>query len=279
MTFLTGCGSKDTVKIGHKNYTEQRILGQMFALMIENHTDYKTDITELGGTSVNFQALKGDQIMVYPEFTGTGYAVMLGETEMRDPQKIYDYLQKRFNEDYNITWLAPLGYNNTYTLTMRKEDAERLGVTTISDLVPHTKDLIIGAEAEFLERIDGLAGVKNVYTMGEFKEEVSMESGLIYSALVNGDIDINDAFSTDGRIKKFDLYTLEDDQHAFLPYYVSPLVNETLLKDFPEAVDALNMLENQFTDEEMQVLNLAVDEGEKPRDVAEKILKEKGLIK
>lgn len=225
---IVGCKSKDTITIGHKkNYTEQRIVGQMFAIMIDKHTDYNTNVTELGGTSVCFEALKANQIQVYPEFTGTGYAVMLEQMELRDPDEVYEYCQEQFNEKYNMTWLKPLGYNNTYTLTMRKDHAEELGIKTISDLVAHTDKLILGAEAEFfLERKDGLESARNTYGIGKFKQEMSMDIGLTYSALMEGDLDINDAYSTDGRIKKFDLYSLEDDKQAFLPYYCSPLVNE-----------------------------------------------------
>lgn len=280
MFMLTACGNKENViKIGHKNFTEQRILGQMFSLLIENKTDLKTEVTELGGTSVCYTALQNNEIDLYPEYTGTAYTVVLKEGELKDPQEVYDYVKKRYEEDYNMHWLHPLGFNNTYTLTVRKNTAEELGLKTISDLVPHVDELILGAEMEFLERQnDGLPGLKKAYDMGDFKEEKGMDHGLIYAALDNEDVDVNDAYSTDGRIAKFDLFVLEDDKQYFPPYFVSPLVTGDFYENYPEAVDALNTLENQLTEDEMQQINLRVDEGEDARDVAEEILKSKGLI-
>lgn len=279
---LAGCGggdeSKSVVKIGHKNYTEARILGNMFAIMIENHTDYETSVTELGGTSVCFEALKNNQISIYPEYTGTGYSVVLKQDSLKDPDAVYNYCQEQYNEQYNMTWLKPLGFNNTYTMTVRREMAEELNLETISDLVEHAPNLIMGACMEFLERQDGLPGVKKVYGIEAFKEEIGMDPGLTYAALKDGKIDVNDAFGTDGRIKKFDLMPLKDDKQFFPPYYCTPLANEEFMTNYPEAVEALNMLEDQFTDEEMQALNLAVDEGADPKQVAEDVLSEKGLI-
>lgn len=280
LLMLVGCGAdKNTVKIGHKNYTEARILGNMFSLMVENHTDYDTSLIELGGTAVCFEALKSGDIFVYPEYTGTGYSVVLKGNTLKDPQEVYDFVKEEYKKDYNIDWLNPLGFNNTYTMTVRKELAEELNLKTISDLVPHTPNLIIGAEMEFLERSDGLPGLKEAYGIDKFKEEKGMDIGLTYAALKDGVLDVNDAYGTDGRIKKFDLVSLEDDKQFFPPYYVSPLANETLMNDYPEAVEALNMLDGHFTDIEMQELNLSVDEGANARTVAEEALRGKGLIK
>lgn len=280
MASLAGCGSKEKViNIGHKNYTEQRIVGAMFALMIEEHTDYKAKTTELGGTSVCFEALKNNQIDVYPEFTGTGYSVVLKQKDLRDPDEVYQYCYDEYKKQYNMTWLKPLGYNNTYTMTIRKETAEKLGIKTISELVSHTGDLVLGAEAEFLSRQDGLVGLKEVYGIDTFKEEKAMDIGLTYAALKEGQIDINDAFSTDGRIKKFDLVSLIDDKQFFLPYYCSPLVTEKTMKEYPEVVEALNKLGGHFTDADMQEINLLVDEGADAKKVAKEKLVEKGLIK
>ncbi|WP_105616176.1 ABC transporter substrate-binding protein [Vallitalea okinawensis] len=276
---LAGCGKDENViKIGHKNYTEARILGNMFSIMIENQTSYETTLTELGGTSVCFEALKSEDIHLYPEYTGTGYSVVLKQNTLKDPEEVYNYCQEQYNEQYNITWLKPLGFNNTYTMTVRRDMAEELNLKTISDLVKHAPNLVIGAEMEFLERSDGLPGLKEVYGIDSFKEEKGMDIGLTYAALKEGKIDVNDAYGTDGRIKKLDLVSLEDDKQFFPPYYSAPLVNEAFMANYPEAVDALNMLDNQFTDEEMQALNLLVDEGADPKQVAEDILREKGLI-
>jgi len=277
---MSGCGKDEKIiKIGHKNYTEARVLGQMFSVMIEEHTDYKTTVTELGGTSIAFEALKSGDISLYPEYTGTGYAIVLKQDSLKDPDEVYNYCQEQYNEQYNLTWLKPLGFNNTYALTLRREMVEELNLKTISDLVEQAPNLVMGADMEFLERKDGLPGLKEVYGIDSFKEEIGMDQGLTYAALKDGEIDINDSFSTDGRIKKFDLVSLKDDKQFFPPYYCTPLVNEDFMSKYPEAVEALNMLEDQFTDEEMQELNLAADEGASVKTVAEDVLREKGLIK
>lgn len=279
LVLLSSCSKDDnTIKIGHKNYTEARILGNMFSIMIENHTDYKTDVTELGGTSVCFEALKNGQLHLYPEYTGTGYSVVLKQDELRDPEKVYDYCQEQYNEQYNLTWLKPLGFNNSFTVTIRKEMADELNIKTISDLVEHTPNLVIGGEMEFLERQDGLPGLKEAYGIESFKDEKGMDIGLTFAALKDKKIDVNDAYGTDGRIKKFDLVSLEDDKQYFLPYYCTPLVTDEFIEKFPEAAEALNKLENQFTMEDMKALNLSVDEGANPKKVAEDILRKKGLI-
>ena len=113
---MAGCGKDESIiKVGHKNYTEGRIMGQMFSIMIEEHTDYTTTITELGGTTICFEALKAGDIDLYPEYTGTGYTGVLNQNSLRDTDEVYDYCQEKYNEKFNITWLKPLGFNNTYT--------------------------------------------------------------------------------------------------------------------------------------------------------------------
>ena len=277
---MAGCGKDEKlIKVGHKNYTEQRVLGQMFSTMIEEHTDYKTTVTELGGTSIAFGALKSGDIDLYPEYTGSAYSVVLKQDSLRDPDEVYNYCQERYNEQYNMVWLKSLGYNNTWTMTVRRQMAEELNLKTISDLVEQAPNLVMGAEMEFLERQDGLPGLKEAYGMGSFKKEIGMDLGLTYAVLKDGEIDVNDSYGTDGRIKKFDFVPLIDDKQFFLPYYISPLIKEEFMTKYPEAVEALNMLEDQFTDAEMQELNLAVDEGGYVKTVVEDVLREKGLIK
>lgn len=279
MLGVTGCGSgSKKIKIGHKNYTEQRIVGQMMTQVIEGNTDYEVELTELGGTSICFEALKSGQIDAYPEYTGTGYAVVLNQIELKDPQKVYDYCKEQYKEKFDLTWLSPLGFNNTYTLTVRPEIAEQYKLEKISDIVDVAPELVLGAEVEFLERKDGLPGLKEVYGIPEFKEEKAMDIGLTYGAMKEGKLDINDAFSTDGRILKFNLKTLEDDQQFFLPYYCSPLVTQEFIEKYPEALKALESLGNQVSEEEMRALNLSAEEGKDIKEIVKEFLTEKGLL-
>lgn len=283
VTSLYGCGgesSKDekVIRIAHKNYTEQRLLGQMFKVLIESNTDYKTDVTELGGTVVCFEALKNGEIDMYPEYTGSAYSAVLKQSGLKDSQEVYNYCKEQYEDQYNITWLKPLGFSNSYALTVTKDTSEELGINTISDLVKYTPDMIISSDMEFLARQDGIYGLKEEYGIEKFKEEKSMDIGLTYAALKEGKIDVNSSFSTDGRIAKFGLVVLEDDKNFFPPYTCTPIVPMSFVEQYPDVVELLNSLGDKFSDEDMQKINLRVDEGEDAKIVAEDILREKGLI-
>jgi glycine betaine/choline ABC-type transport system substrate-binding protein len=276
---FAGCAQKDTVvKIGHKNYSEQRLTGQMMAVIIEDRTGYETEVVEFGGTMLCWEALKSGEIDAYPEFTGTAYGAIIGESEVLGQQETYDYVKQVCEDEFGITWLGELGWNNTYVLSVTKETAKEYGLETVSDLVEYAPEMVIGCDNEFQGRIaDGLVGMKEKYGL-TFKEEVPMDQGLTYAALRDGDLDVNVSFSTDGRIALYDLFNLQDDLNFFPPYYVAPILRMEYVDEHPEVVDALSALSGQFTDEEMQQLNLRVDEGETPYDVAVDALTSKGLI-
>jgi osmoprotectant transport system substrate-binding protein len=256
----------EAVKIGHKNYTEQRLSGQMLAVLIEEHTDYPTEVIEFGGTMLCFEALDSDEIDVYPEFTGTAYGAILEQAEILSPQETYDYVKAAFEEQYGITWLGEFGWNNTYVLSVTAETAEELGVSTVSELVPYAGDMVMGCDNEFLGRADGLPGLKETYGIS-FKNELPMDQGLTYAALREGEIDVNVSFSTDGRIAKFNLVNLEDDKNYFPPYYVAPILKQDYADANPAVVEALLLIEGKYTDEDAQKYNLMVDEGGDPREV------------
>lgn len=275
---MAGCSKQDNiVRIGHKNYTEQRLAGQMLAVIIEEETDYKTEVVEFGGTMLCFEALNNDAIEVYPEYTGTAYGAILEQLDILEPQETYDYVKSAFEEQYGITWLGEMGWNNTYVLSVTAETAQELGVSTVSELVPHAGDMIMGCDNEFLGRMDGLPGLKEAYDLN-FQQELPMDQGLTYVALRDGEIDVNVSFSTDGRIAKFNLVNLQDDKGFFPPYFVASILKQDYVAEHPAVADALRLLEGKFSDEDMQQYNLMVDEGGDPRDVAVQALQDKGLI-
>ena len=280
---FAACGKKEaeveTIKIGHKNYTEQRVLGQMFAVMIENHTDYKTDVKELGGTKIAFEALKTGDINIYPEFSGTAYTALLNESGLKDPDEVHKLVKDRLKAENNLDYLNPLGYNNTYTLAVRAETAEKYNLKTFSDIANISDELIIGATMEFLEREDGMLGLKKIYPGMEFKEEKALDGGLRYTAMRDKKIDVTDAFSTDGKLITHKLVILEDDKKFFPPYYVAPLLNGEFAEAHPDIVEVLGRLSGQINETEMQNMNYRADEeGVPTRVVVEEFLKEKGLI-
>ncbi len=277
---MVGCGGKadKTVTIAHKNYTEQRITGQVMAVYLESK-GFETEVKELAGTMLCYNALKSDDIDMYAEFTGSAYGAIFEQTEVLTPDATYDWVKNEAEKQHKITWLNPLGWNNTYVLSVRPETAEELGLTTISDLIPVAGDLILGSDAEFLNRTDGLPGLKEAYTGLAFKDEMAMDQGLTYAALDSKDLDVNTSFSTDGRIAKFGFVNLVDDLNFFPPYYVTPILKMEYAENNPEIVAALKELGGNWNDEELQMYNLSVDEGEKTaREAAEQMLKDAGLI-
>ena len=281
---LAGCTSKtsenndkDAIRIVHKNFTEQRLVGQLFSVYLESK-GFKTTVSELGGTMLCFNALKGGDADLYAEYTGSGYMGILGETEILSADATYDYVKNTFENDYGITWLKPLGWNNTYILSVTSQTAQDLGLKTTSDLIPYSGTRVIGCTAEFANRTDGYPGLVEAYPGLSFKKVMSMDQGLTYEALKNGELDVNVSFSTDGRIAKFNLVNLEDDAGFFPPYHCVPILKQSFAKEHPDLVEALDAIENKWSDNDMQTYNLRVDEGEDARDVATEMLKDAGLM-
>ncbi|MEA3314201.1 MAG: glycine betaine ABC transporter substrate-binding protein [Caldisericota bacterium] len=279
MLFLAGCsssGGSKTIRIVHKNFTEQRIMGEMLSVYLESK-GYETTVNELGGSMLCFNALNNGEADLYPEYTGTGYSCILEQSDILSPNETYDYVKSHFEEDYGITWLAPFGFNNTYVLSVTEETAEKYDITSISDLKDLAGDMILGCDQEFVVRTDGYPGMCTLYGF-EFKKVKNMDQGLTYAALAEGDLDVNVSFSTDGRIAKYNLVNLEDDKHFFPPYYCTPILKQEFAEANPGVVTALEALENAWSDTDMQKYNLQVDEGAELRDVATQMLKDKGLI-
>ncbi|WP_124726755.1 glycine betaine ABC transporter substrate-binding protein [Staphylospora marina] len=278
---LVACGSADDDKIvvAGKNFTEQDILAHMMASLIEAKTDLKVERkTFLGGTQVVHNALINGSVDLYPEYTGTGWTATLKQKTITDPQEMYEKVKKAYEEKFSVVWLEPFGFNNTYTLTMRTDHAEKLGVETFSDLLKHAPNLVLGSTQEFLERPDGYKGLQETYGF-RFKSAKGMDAGLTYGAVKEGAVDVIDGFSTDGRIPAFNLKILKDDKQFFPPYHAAPIIRQDTLKAHPELEQVLNLLAGKLDEKTMAMLNAQVDlEGKKARDVAENWLREQGLI-
>jgi osmoprotectant transport system substrate-binding protein len=278
---LSGCGGeKKSVVIGSKDFTESIILGEMFAQLIEGNTDI--DVTRklnMGGTFVCFEAVKNGDIDLYPEYTGTGLTAQLKMDVITDADEAYQVVAEEFDKQFNIKWLSPLGLNNTYTLAVTQEVAEEYGVETFSDLAGVSENLIFGAEHEFFNRQDGFEGLVEAYDMKFAGEPKKMQVALKYQAIGNGDMDVTDAFATDGQIIQYNLKILEDDKGFFPPYYVAPIVKNETLEQFPELEEVLNMLAGLVDVATMTELNYRVDvEGESVEAVAADFLTEAGLV-
>ncbi|RYD03620.1 hypothetical protein N752_18780 [Desulforamulus aquiferis] len=195
-----------------------------------------------------------------------------------DPDKVYDIVQKEYNEQHNIKWLKPLGFNNTYAIAVRQETAEEHNLKTVSDLAQVSQQLAFGTDQEFINREDGLKGLKEIYNM-KFEKEQAMEIALRYQAIANKNISVTNAFATDGELIKYDLAILEDDKNFFPPYYSAPTVNQNTLEKHPELEEVLNLLAGQISDQEMQQLNFKTAvEGQAEAEVVKEFLQSKGLV-
>ncbi len=273
----SGGGGGDTIRVASKNFAEQEILGEMYAqVLAANGYDVDTKLN-LGATDVAQKALENDEIDLYPEYTGTGLLAVLKLPLDSDPDAVYSTVKAEYEDQYNLTWLEPSPMNNTYALSMTPEGAETHNIATISDLVTQAEDFTMVGPPEFIEREDGLPGLKETYGDFELAEYKGVDIGLRYKDLDPNTVVVG--FATDGQIEEFDLVVLEDDQNAFPPYQVAPVVQQSVLDANPELADLLNSVTAEITDAEMQRLNNEVTGNERePADVAEEFLTAKGLL-
>ena len=270
---------KNTIIIGHKSYTEQRILGEIYSILIEEYTDYSTKVLEFGSTQIVFQALNTHEIDLYPEYTGSAYLAILGRSETLDSKTTYNIVAKDLKKLYNIEMLEPLKFNNTFALIAKPDFLDRYGIKNISDLKKYSDRFTLASEYSFLDRQDGLPGIKVKYGVS-FKEPKGMDLGLILSAVGSGKTDIGVGYSTDGRIEKQKLKIITDDKNFFPPYNVAPIMKESFKNRFPKSLEAINLLAGKISNEKMQKLNLKASESHGDlRIIAKEFLKEEGLIK
>ncbi len=275
-----GGAAQTTIRVGSKDFTEQFILGEMYALALENAGFKVERKLNLGGTPVAQQALESNEIDLYPEYTGTGLLTVLKQPVNSDPQAVYDTVAKMYLDTYNLVWLEPSQMNNTQALAMTQEGSGKFGIKTISDMAAKASELVMAGPPEFQEREDGLPGVKKVYGDFTLKEYKAIDPGLRYQALVDGQADVVVAFGTDGEIAAYNLVLLQDDKGLFPPYQVAPVVRKDVLDANPKIRDVLNGVTATLTNEVMQKLNYEVSgEQREPADVAREFLQQQGLIK
>lgn len=284
LALLPACASVNlqsrAVRVGSKDFTEEFIVGNMYALMLENAGIPVERKLNLGGTPVLQQALQSDQVDLYPEYTGTGLLTVLKLPTLTDRQKVFDTVSSEYKKQFNLVWLQPAPMNNTQALAMKKDIAAKFGIKTFSDMAAHASELTMIGPPEFEQREDGLPGIQKAYGNFKLKKYVAVDPGLRYQGLLNGDADVVVAFGTDGQIAAFDLLVLQDDKGIFPPYQIAPVARQQALDANPKIADTLNRLAPLLTDAVMQRLNYEVD-GKKrePADVAKEFLTQQGLIK
>jgi len=284
LMLLSGCSlpglsssSEDTIKIGAQSMTESEIIANMISQLLERNTNYNTTVIKnLGSNFVQQKAMEnGDVDIAATRYTGTDLTSVLGQKVEKNPETALKIVQEQFHKQYGYKFFDSYGFENTYAFTVTKKLAKENHYEKISDLKNDANNLNLGVDNAWLKREgDGYEGFVKAYRF-EFGNTYPMQIGLVYDAVKNGKMDIVLAYSSDGRIKAYDLQLLEDDKNYFPPYDCAPVVNEKILKKYPEIEAQLKKLIGTITTEKMQELNYEVDGNLKePSVVAKEFLQE-----
>lgn len=266
------------VRVGSKNFTEQFVLGELYAQAFEAAGIKVEKKLNLGGTLIAHKALEEKQIDFYPEYTGTMLLAVLKAESMTDAKAVYDKVKAEYAAK-GLVVLNQANVNNTYVLVVKPEVAAKYKLETVSDVAKVSKELSLGAGPEFRDRKDGLPGLKAKYGI-EFKEDQQLAIGLRYNALKNDQIQVVNGYSTDGMIAALKLKRLKDDKNLWPPYFIAPVVRKDALDANPKLAEVANRVSALLDEATMAAMNYQVD-GDKlePRDVARDFLKAKGLVK
>jgi osmoprotectant transport system substrate-binding protein len=265
--------------IGAKNFTEQVVLGELLAQHIEARTGLKVDRRfYLAGSYIANQALIAGRIDVYVEYTGTALTAILKQPVERDPQKVLATVRRLYQQRYGIVVMPSLGFQNTFAMVIRGEQAKKLGLTTLSQAARFTPQWKLGVGYEFDERPDGLKGLEQAYGLRFNGAPRVMDLGLLYRALNGHQVDMAAGNSTDGPIQAFGLTILTDDKHYFPPYEAVPLVRQQSLDRWPRLRSALDDLAGKISAQDMRQMNEAVDgEHRDPSEVVRAFRQAHGL--
>lgn len=265
--------------IGAKNFTEQVILGEILAQEIEARSGLKVERRfYLAGSYICNQALVAGRIDAYVEYTGTALTAILKQPVDRNPQTVFSTVRRLYASRYGVTVADPLGFENTFAMVIRGDDARRLQLTTLSNAAPYAPQWRLGVGYEFEQRPDGLPGLSSAYNLHFASPPRTMDLGLLYRALNAHQVDMIAANSTDGPIQAMGLVALQDDRRYFPPYQAVPLVRDDALRRWPQIATALQALAGRITAEDMRILNEAVDgQHRDPAEVVREFRVKKGL--
>lgn len=277
-----GSGDQATdnvIRVGSKDFTEQFILGELYAQLLEAQDLAVERKFNLGGAPIAQAGLVKGDIDLYPEYTGTALLTILKEPSNTNPQQVFDTVAKAYEQDFNLVWLNPAPMNNTQALVVTAATAKKYQLETISDFAKQAKKLRMIGPPEFAAREDGLPGLQSTYGAFKLKDYIATDPGLRYQALQSGQAEVAVGFGTDGEIDALDLVVLKDDRGLFPPYQVAPVVRQPVLKAYAKVKGTLNALAPKLTDETMRRLNYEVSGNrQEPRTVAQQFLQETGLI-
>ena len=254
---VVGCKPGNSIVVGSKNFTEQQLLGELMAQMLEAAGAKVTRRLGLGGTFVCDQAIRNGDIDVYVEYTGTALTAILKKPPIRNPVEALEQVRAAY-APLGIEWTQPLGFDNSFALVIRGDDAKRLNLRTISDAVPHAGEWRAGFGYEFRQRQDGYAGLHKTYGL-LFKFVRLMDLGLLYPALNESQVDIVAGNATDAQIGAFGMVILEDDKKYFPPYEAVPIVRKEKLESRIELRDTVAKLAGRINAATMSRLNFEID--------------------
>jgi len=261
---LASCGARRTIVVGSKNFTEQVILGEILAQQIERQMHVPVErYLNLGGTLLVHEALVRGSIDLYPEYTGTALMAVLKRPPEKNAAAVLDEVREAYRTRWKLDWLDPLGFNNTFAMIVRGETARAGDLATLSDAA-RAQAWRLGVGAEFQNRADGLPGLMQAYGLRLNGQPVTMDLGLLYTALDSRKVDMIAANSTDGQAAARDVAILDDDRHYFPPYDCAVLAREDVLARYPALRGVLEQLSGKLTAQTMRRLNQQVDGGHRP---------------
>jgi osmoprotectant transport system substrate-binding protein len=284
VVFLSLCGcarheSHPAIRVGSKNFTEQVVLGEIVAQHLEHrlHRSVERDVN-LGGTLLAHQALLSHQIDLYPEYTGTALAAVLKDPIDSDPAAVLARVRAEYRRRFQIEWLDPLGIDDSFAMVVSGSEARAHKLETLTDASKASEPWVLGVGYEFEQRADGLAALENTYGLRWQGKPRTMDLGLLYKAMEQGQVTMIAANATDGMLSKMDLKVLRDDRHAFPPYQVCIAVRQDSMRAASGLREALLELSGKFTNQQMQNLNFQVDAQHRPvADVAADFLRQARL--
>ena len=260
---VSGCGSKKeegpVIRVGSKDFTEGLLVGEIYALALENAGYTVERKLNIAGSLVHTAITSGD-IDLYPEYTGTALLSVLQLEMNSDPDAVYSTVKEEYDRQFDLTWLNSTAVNNTNGFAIRRDVAEEYGIYTISDLQANADKIRVCSQGEFEYREDGLPGLEKVYGEFDFASISVYDSGIKYQVLLNGEADLCFGYSTDAQLADTENFVyLEDDLYFFPPYYMAPVIRNELLKAYPEIADVLNAISAKLDNETMIALNAKVD--------------------
>src|SRR5438309_9105902 len=283
VALLSSCGPprENRIVIGSKNFTEQLVLAEIIAQQLENTTHLPVERRfYLAGTYICHQAILGGRIDIYPEYTGTALTAILKQQPEGSREQVYNQVKNEYAARFDLAVGPPLGFNDTFAIEIRGEEARHLGLKTISQAARYTPQWRAGFGYEFMERPDGYQGLVATYGLRFAAPPRIMDLGLLTRALKDKQVDLIAGNATDGLIPALDLFVLEDDRHYYPPYEAVPIIRKEALARHPEIGQALDDLAGKISDADMRQLNYAVDgQHRDAKEVVREFLRRKGLVR